>query len=107
MRCNLRPLIVAALVLSPASAVAAGPGPVVHIANFTFNQAVLTVKAGTTVTFVNDDDIPHAVVADDKSFKSKVLDTGDRFTVNFAKPGQFGYFCSLHPHMTGKVIVRA
>jgi plastocyanin len=107
MSLNLRPLIVAAFILSPAPAVAAAPSPIVHIANFTFQQPVLTVKAGTAVIFVNDDDIPHAVVADDKSFKSKVLDTGDRFTVNFAKPGQFGYFCSLHPHMTGKVIVRA
>ena len=79
----------------------------VHIGNFTFNQPALVVKAGTTVTWVNDDDIPHTVVAQDKSFKSKVLDTGDRFSVTFAKPGQVAYFCSLHPHMTGKVVVKA
>lgn len=91
-----------------AAAVAASPPPqLVHIANFTFAQAAITVKRGSTVTWVNDDDIPHTVVAVDKSFKSKVLDTGDRFTFTFAKPGQFAYFCSIHPHMTGKVIVTA
>ena len=88
--------------MSPAHAAA-----VVHIANFTFAPANLTVKAGTVVTWVNDDDIPHTVVAIDHSFKSKVLDTGERFSFTFAKAGQFGYFCSLHPHMTGKVVVRA
>ena len=78
---------------------------VVHIANFTFAQPLIGVKQGTTVTWVNDDDIPHTVTALDKSFKSTVLDTGERFSFTFAKPGQFAYFCSLHPHMTGKVIV--
>jgi plastocyanin len=80
---------------------------VVHIGNFTFNQPLLTVRAGTTVTWINDDDIPHTVVAKDLAFKSKVLDTGDRFTFTFAKAGQFDYFCSIHPHMTGKIIVKA
>jgi plastocyanin len=96
-------------VLLPAdSATAATPsGPLVHIANFTFAQQSIAVKPGTTVTWINDDDIPHTVVATNGSFKSKVLDTGDRFSFTFAKAGQFGYFCSLHPHMTGKVIVRA
>jgi plastocyanin len=79
----------------------------VQIGNFTFNQAVVTVKPGTTVTWTNGDDIPHTVVAKDGTFKSKVLDTGDKFSFTFAKPGQFGYFCSIHPHMTGTVIVKA
>ena len=79
----------------------------VHIGNFTFNQPAVTVHPGTTVTWVNDDDIPHTVVAQGLAFKSKVLDTGDRFSFTFAKAGQFSYFCSLHPHMTGKVIVKA
>ena len=79
----------------------------VHIGNFTFNQPFLTVRPGTTVTWVNDDDIPHTVVAKDMTFKSKVLDTGERFSFTFAKAGQFDYFCSIHPHMTGKVIVKA
>jgi plastocyanin len=56
---------------------------------------------------VNDDDIPHTVVAKNLSFRSKVLDTGDRFSFTFAKPGQFAYFCSLHPHMTATIVVKA
>ena len=79
----------------------------VRIDNFSFNSPVVTIKAGTTVTWVNGDDIPHTVVANNGAFKSKVLDTDDRFSFTFAKPGQFGYFCSLHPHMTGKVVVKA
>lgn len=90
-----------------ARAATAPSAEVVHIGNFTFNQPVLTVHPGTTVTWVNDDDIPHTVVAKGMAFKSKVLDTGDRFSFTFAKPGQFDYFCSIHPHMTGKVIVKA
>jgi plastocyanin len=77
----------------------------VKIDNFTFAPATITVRAGGTVTWVNDDDIPHAIAADDHSFKSKVMDTDGRFSTTFAKPGTYGYFCSLHPHMTGKVVV--
>ena len=83
------------------------PSATVRIANFTFTQQALTVRPGTTVTWVNDDDIPHAVVSKTLVFKSKVLDSGDRFSFTFAKAGQFGYFCSLHPHMTGTIIVKA
>jgi plastocyanin len=87
----------------------AAPAPVasVQIGNFSFKAQVLTVKPGTTVTWTNGDDIPHTVVSKDGTFKSKVLDTGDRFSFTFAKPGQFGYFCSLHPHMTGTIVVKA
>jgi plastocyanin len=80
---------------------------VVRIGNFTFEQPSVTVRPGTTVTWVNDDDIPHTVVANNQSFKSNVLDTGDRFSFTFAKAGQFEYFCSLHPHMTARITVRA
>jgi plastocyanin len=79
----------------------------VKIGNFTFGPQDLTVAPGTTVTWVNDDDIPHTVAASDKSYRSKVLDTGDRFSMTFAKPGTYEYFCSIHPHMTGKVVVKA
>ena len=79
----------------------------VEIANFTFKSPVVTVKPGTTVTWRNGDDIPHTVVSKDGLFRSKVLDSGDRFSFTFAKPGQFGYFCSIHPHMTGVVMVKA
>jgi plastocyanin len=88
----------------------AAPAPsaaAVRIENFTFRDPIVTVKPGTTVTWTNGDDIPHTVVAKDGTFKSKVLDTGERFSFTFAKPGQFGYFCSLHPHMTATVIVKA
>lgn len=106
MRHLLPALALAAALAAPA---VAAPGPVtVKIANFTFAAPVVTVPAGTTVTWVNEDDIPHTVVADDKTmFKSKVLDTGDRFAFTFAKPGTYGYFCSIHPHMTGKIVVKA
>ena len=80
---------------------------VVHISNFSFNSQTVVVPAGTTVAWVNDDDDPHTVVATDKTFHSRALDTGDRFAFTFAKAGTYAYFCSLHPHMTGKVIVQA
>src|SRR5689334_12529624 len=85
----------------------APPAAAVQIDNFTFKAPVTTVKVGTTVTWTNGDDIPHTVTSTTGAFKSKVLDTGDRFSFTFAKPGQFGYFCSLHPHMTGTIIVKA
>jgi amicyanin len=80
-------------------------GADVKIDNFSFGPATLTVPAGTTVTWTNRDDIPHTVVSDDKAFKSKVLDTDERFSYTFTKPGTYGYFCSVHPKMTGKVVV--
>jgi plastocyanin len=78
----------------------------VKIDNSTFGPTELTVKAGTTVRWTNRDDIPHTVVSSDKVFKSKVLDTGDEFTFTFSTPGTFPYFCSIHPKMTGKVVVQ-
>ena len=84
----------------------AAAGTTVRIDNFVFGPTALTVPVGTTVTWVNRDDIPHSVVADDKAFKSKVLDTDGQFSFTFTKPGEYGYFCGLHPHMTGKVIVK-
>lgn len=79
----------------------------VRIDNFTFNAPVLTVAPGTTVTWTNSDDIPHTVVSKDGLFKSRVLDTGEQFSFTFPKAGEFEYFCSLHPHMTGKIVVKA
>lgn len=101
---------VAAILFALAAPVPAQPAPAaatVKIDNFTFGPQTVTVTAGTTVTWINQDDIPHTVVANDgKSFRSKVLDTGDRFSFTFARPGRFGYFCSIHPHMTGTVLVK-
>ncbi|HEY7805701.1 MAG TPA: cupredoxin family copper-binding protein [Croceibacterium sp.] len=84
----------------------AAPAETIHIGNFMFDRMSVTVRPGTTVTWINDDDIPHTVVAKDLAFRSKVLDTGDRFSLTFAKPGQFVYFCSLHPRMTGTIVVK-
>jgi plastocyanin len=78
----------------------------VKIDNFTFIPATLTVPAGTTVTWTNRDDIPHTAVSTDGVFKSKVLDTDEKFSYTFAKPGTFSYFCSIHPKMTGNVVVQ-
>jgi plastocyanin len=85
--------------------VSANPNEIV-IANFSFEPATLTVKAGTTVTWVNHDDEPHTATATDKRFNSKTLDNGDRFSQEFKAPGVYNYYCALHPHMTGKIIVK-
>ena len=79
----------------------------VKIDNFTFAPQSLTVKAGTTVTWTNEDDIPHTVAATGKAFKSKALDTDDKFSFTFTTAGSYEYFCSLHPHMTGTIVVES
>jgi plastocyanin len=79
----------------------------VKIDNFTFAPASVTVAQGTTVRWVNRDDIPHTVVSDDKTtFKSKPLDTDQEFSYTFTKQGTYPYFCSIHPKMTGKIVVQ-
>jgi plastocyanin len=78
----------------------------VKIDNFVFGPTAITVPVGTTVTWVNRDDIPHTVVSTDKVFKSKVLDTDEKFSFTFTKAGEYPYFCSIHPKMTGKVVVQ-
>jgi plastocyanin len=79
----------------------------VKIENFTFNPQQITVKAGATVTWINHDDIPHTVTSQTGAFRSKAMDTGDKFSFTFATPGTFPYFCALHPHMTGSIVVEA
>jgi plastocyanin len=76
----------------------------VHIDNFVFAPALLTVKVGTTVKWTNRDDIPHTVVCAGK-FRSKTMDTDGTFEFTFTAAGEYKYFCSLHPHMTGTVKV--
>lgn len=79
----------------------------VKIDNFTFGPAAVKIAAGTTVTWTNKDDVPHTVVADDKTtFRSKALDTDDQFSYTFTKPGTYHYFCSVHPKMTGEIDVQ-
>ena len=79
----------------------------VKIDNFTFNPQQITVKAGDTVTWVNRDDIPHTVTSKTMVFRSKAMDTDDKFSFTFATPGSYAYFCSLHPHMTALIVVEA
>ena len=97
--------LVAALLFLQAGALAADS--TVKIDNFTFDPPRLTVKAGTTVTWYNEDDIPHTVAATGRQFRSKTLDTDGKFSFTFTTPGSYEYFCSLHPHMTGVIVVEA
>jgi plastocyanin len=78
----------------------------VKIDNFSFGPGASTVAVGMTVTWTNRDDIPHTVVSTDGVFKSKVLDTDEKFSYTFTKAGTYPYFCSIHPKMTGKVVVQ-
>jgi plastocyanin len=96
--------VAAAIALCVAGAPAYADGTEVTIDNFTFSPASLTVKVGTTVTWKNHDDIPHTVVSAGK-FRSKTLDTDDGFSFTFTTAGDYKYFCSLHPHMTGMIKV--
>jgi amicyanin len=89
------------------AAFAEGDAAAVKIDNFTFTPKSVTVKAGTTITWTNQDDIPHTVTSATKQFKSKALDTDDKFSFTFTTPGTYEYFCSLHPHMTGTIVVEA
>ena len=99
----------AAPIAGPAAQAAPAPaGKVVEVKvdNFSFSPQTITIAPGTTVIWTNRDDIPHTVVSDEKVFKSKVLDTDEKFSFTFDKAGNFPYFCSIHPKMTGKIIVQ-
>jgi len=98
-------LATVAIVAGLASGQALAADAQVKIANFTFDPPTLTVKAGTTVTWVNADDIPHLVSEKDSKFRSSALDTNDKFSQTFATAGTVEYFCAIHPHMTGKIVV--
>jgi len=76
------------------------------IENFSFKPATVTVKPGTTVTWVNRDNEPHTVSDSDKRFKSGAMDTDEHFSYTFAATGTYNYFCAIHPRMTGQIIVR-
>jgi plastocyanin len=78
----------------------------VKIDNFVFGPETITVPVGATVTWTNKDDIPHTTVSTDGVFKSKVMDTDEKFSYTFTKAGTYSYFCSVHPKMTGKVVVQ-
>jgi plastocyanin len=99
--------VVAPIVL-PAVAQSAASANGISIDNFTFNPPTVTVKAGTTVTWTNKDDIPHGIASANNAFtRSKALDTDDGFSFTFTTPGTYQYFCYIHPHMTGTIVVQA
>lgn len=85
---------------------ASQPAAKVVIDNFTFSPASMIVLRGTIVTWVNQDDIPHTVTSDSRSFASDALDTDESFTFQFKTPGTYPYHCALHPHMTANIIVK-
>jgi plastocyanin len=97
LACALAPLAAQTQGLERAGAVV--------IDNFVFSPERLVIKAGTTVTWSNRDDIPHTVAATGRAFKSKAMDTDESFSFTFTTPGEYAYFCSLHPHMTGTIVV--
>jgi plastocyanin len=78
----------------------------VKIDNFVFGPQTITIAVGTTVTWTNSDDIPHTSVSTDGVFKSKVLDTDEKFSYTFTKAGTYPYYCTIHPKMTGTVVVQ-
>ena len=106
------PVMIATLLLfAGSSRVAASDQPsaanvAVKIDNFVFGPQAITVPVGTTVTWTNSDDIPHTAVSTDGAFKSKVMDTNEKFSYTFTKAGTYAYYCSVHPKMTGQVVVK-
>ena len=108
MKLRIISFVAAALLAGfPQAAPAASAGPTVHIKNFMFVPATLTVAPGTTVSFVNDDEEPHTVTSTVKAFDSEGLDTHQTFKQTFKKAGTYMYFCEVHPYMHGTVIVKA
>jgi len=100
------PLAAGALASSHARAVEPGGEVfVVGIEDFVFAPAQITIPVGATVKWVNHDDVPHTIVEKALGFKSAALDTNDSFNHRFDTPGEVDYFCSLHPHMTGSIVV--
>ena len=105
------PIMIALLLLAASSSVTAADQPPaanaeVKIDNFSFGPQTVTIPVGATVTWTNRDDIPHTVVSTDGVFKSKVRDTDEKFSYTFTKAGTYSYFCSVHPKMTGQIVVQ-
>jgi plastocyanin len=99
-------LLFAAAARAPSAGAGAQTSAAIEIDNFHYTPPTLVVAPGTTVTWKNDDDSPHSVREKDGKFKSAALDTDDTFSQTFATPGEYDYFCSIHPYMTGKIVVR-
>jgi plastocyanin len=97
---------VSGMVQAAAAEASTGSATEVKIDNFAFTPGVVTVKAGTQVTWINHDDIPHTVDSTQGKFKSAALDTDDKFEFRFTEPGEYPFYCRMHPKMTGKIIVQ-
>ncbi len=95
----------ATLALAMRRARAADEAPMVRIDNFTFSPTPVTVPAGATIVWVNEDDIPHSIYCEALNLRSHPLDTNDRFAHQFDQPGSFDYVCGIHPHMRGRIVV--
>jgi plastocyanin len=90
----------------PAADAAAAAEVRVNIDNFSFDPPTVTVPAGTAIVWTNRDDVPHTVTSTTHEFRSPAMDTDATFTFRFDRPGTYPYFCAVHPHMTGQVIVK-
>ena len=101
-------LAIALLVVHPTRVTGeeAKGGTAVNVDNFTFSPETLTVPVNSTVTWVNKDDIPHVIASNDGLFKSKALDTDQKYSYTFSKAGTYSYYCSIHPKMVGKIVVQ-
>jgi plastocyanin len=100
--------LAAVLVIHPtrAKSEAAASPMEIRVDNFTFGPDTLTVPVNSTVTWVNKDDVPHVITSNDGLFKSKALDTDDKYSYTFSKAGTYAYYCSIHPKMVGKIVVQ-
>ncbi|MGC2200595.1 MAG: cupredoxin family copper-binding protein [Stellaceae bacterium] len=99
-------ILVAAAPQAPPADGDKGNSAAIQIDNFHYSPTTLVVAPGTTVTWTNEDDSPHSVREKDGKFKSAALDTDDKFSQTFTAPGEYEYFCSIHPYMTGKIVVK-
>jgi plastocyanin len=99
------PLVAAAMTAIWAVSEAAAPNSI-EVKDFTFTPSTLTVNAGEEVSWVNKDDEPHTVVSDTGLFRSSALDTDEKFSFKFDKPGTYHFTCSIHPRMVGTIIVK-
>jgi plastocyanin len=113
MRMRIARAVLAAGLLGSATGITLGiavaePGDAaVQINNFIFGPKIITVKVGTTVTWTNQDYVPHTVISTTQLFRSPVFFTNDMFAFTFSTPGTYEYYCTIHPKMTGTVVVEA
>jgi plastocyanin len=99
------PIAITDLPLESAVASTGSDGPQVGVDNFAFSPVIARVTTGATVTWTNHDDVPHTITSTEKKFGSPALDTDERFSHTFETAGTYKYYCSLHPKMTGQVMV--